>query len=144
MSIIFNFTHYLTYLNTIEDFIIYSTYKIFISGVHWTTVFSTPATITSLAMYSSDIGMVGTARNTEKLFYKYPGKWLSTSILLFNAYIKLLYDAVLIVPILTFATKYRNHAAISLSNCMRISIPLIFSLSISFVKKTRYKTYRIH
>ena len=81
MSIFFNFTHYLTFPNIIEDFIIYVTYIILIiSGLTWATVFTTPTVITSLAMYSSDIGMAGTARNTGKLFYRYPGKWLSKSL----------------------------------------------------------------
>ena len=102
-------------------------------------MFSSSTIITSLAMYSSDIGIAGTAMNAGKFFYKYPGKWLSTRILL--SYV---YDAVHIVPSLAFATKYLNEAANSLSSCMSISIPLLSCGCISFVKKSRYKTYRIH
>ena len=80
-------------------------------------MFSTPNVITSLAMYSSDIGIAGTGMYTGKLFYRIPGEWLSTSILSFCVY-----SAVLIVRILAFATKYWNHAAISLNSCMRVPI----------------------
>ena len=43
-------------------------------GVTWSTVVSSTNVVTSITMYSSDIGVAGTGRGTNKFFYRYPGK----------------------------------------------------------------------